>query len=313
MARKLRFEEISILETRNGSFSQYALLPHMGKGALRRYELFKGILLNYTDIDLKKPFHGNIQENAEQIEVMYVQQGRVEIEYIDHKIAYINSGDIALIDCERAIRSCHFCGEKLLCFFLLIKPKLAAESMNMFLRTEEFTEDSFFKELKKSTTCIRFPVGGMVEHICQEFISIPKDYQIHHMRLKAIELILYLLSGNYTYQEDSIYYAKPREDRIREVAALLRDTKSRYKISELAEKICLNRTTLLKEFKQIYGMSLQEYQKNICMHQAKELLLNSDLSVTEIAMQCGYSNCSKFSARFAKCFGKTPLAYRKQY
>nr|MCR4831344.1 AraC family transcriptional regulator [Pseudobutyrivibrio sp.] len=44
--------------------------------------------------------------------------------------------------------------------------------------------------------------------------------------------------------------------------------------------------------------------------EAKNLLLDDNLTVTEIAGLCGYSNASKFSAAFKKIFSVTPTQWK---
>jgi AraC-like DNA-binding protein len=46
------------------------------------------------------------------------------------------------------------------------------------------------------------------------------------------------------------------------------------------------------------------------MERARELLHTSDLSVTAISAQVGYSNLQYFSSRFKAKFGVTPSQYR---
>jgi len=60
------------------------------------------------------------------------------------------------------------------------------------------------------------------------------------------------------------------------------------------------------------GVPFSEYLINIRLRHAKELLINTDMSVSEIAMHTGFSNADYLSASFGKREGFTPTAYRKQ-
>ena len=82
-------------------------------------------------------------------------------------------------------------------------------------------------------------------------------------------------------------------------------------IEELSDKVELNRTTLQRVFKQMYGVTIFEYRTQVRMQEAKNLLIEDELSITEIAGICGYSNASKFSAAFKKLFGVTPTEWKK--
>ena len=61
----------------------------------------------------------------------------------------------------------------------------------------------------------------------------------------------------------------------------------------------------------MYGFTIFVYRTQVRMQEAKNLLLEGKLSVTDIAGTCGYSNASKFSAAFKKCFGFTPSEWKK--
>ena len=89
------------------------------------------------------------------------------------------------------------------------------------------------------------------------------------------------------------------------------DLSAELSVELLAEKIKLNRTTLQQVFRQMYGMSIHEYRTQIRMQEAKNLLLQDRLSVTEIAGLCGYSNASKFAACFRRVTGMSPGEWKR--
>ena len=82
-------------------------------------------------------------------------------------------------------------------------------------------------------------------------------------------------------------------------------------IEELAGKVNLNRTTLQKVFKEMYGLTINEYRTKARLQLAKNLLVSTELSITEIAGRCGYANASKFSEVFKKNEGLLPKDWRK--
>jgi transcriptional regulator GlxA family with amidase domain len=82
-------------------------------------------------------------------------------------------------------------------------------------------------------------------------------------------------------------------------------------IEELSEKVNLNRTTLQKVFKEMYGLTINEYRTKSRIQLAKNLLASTNLSVTEIAGRCGYINASKFSEVFKRNEGILPKNWRE--
>jgi AraC-like DNA-binding protein len=65
-------------------------------------------------------------------------------------------------------------------------------------------------------------------------------------------------------------------------------------------------------FKAIYGNPPYQYLKRIRINLAAQKLLETDLSVLDIACQVGYDNPSKFSSAFKSIMGLSPLSFRKE-
>jgi iron complex transport system substrate-binding protein len=67
-----------------------------------------------------------------------------------------------------------------------------------------------------------------------------------------------------------------------------------------------------REFKKATGRTFKDYIVDTRMNHAEQLLVNTDLQVSEIAASCGYSNISYFISLYKKIKGKTPLKERKE-
>jgi len=82
-------------------------------------------------------------------------------------------------------------------------------------------------------------------------------------------------------------------------------------IDELCAEFSCSRSYLSHEFKKNTGKSFNEFVTDIRLRDAKLMLRNSRLSVTEIAFSVGYSDSNYFSAVFRKKIGMSPREYRK--
>jgi len=80
---------------------------------------------------------------------------------------------------------------------------------------------------------------------------------------------------------------------------------------EIARYVYLNPEYLSRLFKKETGISLLEYIQNEKIKIAKELLVETRLSVSDIASKLGYSNFAYFAQLFSKNTGLTPVVYRK--
>lgn len=83
-------------------------------------------------------------------------------------------------------------------------------------------------------------------------------------------------------------------------------------VNQLAEMERYNVTYYNDWFKQQTGCSPSLYLRHIRVNRAKELLLESNFSVMEIAVMVGYSSNSTFTRAFHSITGMTPKAYRDE-
>lgn len=74
----------------------------------------------------------------------------------------------------------------------------------------------------------------------------------------------------------------------------------------------VSRVTFERRFKEHTGQTPGAEIRRIRIEKAEELLATTDLSVTQIAAQCGFEGSSRFSLFFRKRMGLSPSEYRKR-
>ena len=79
----------------------------------------------------------------------------------------------------------------------------------------------------------------------------------------------------------------------------------------LAEKVSINKFYMAHAFKQEYGVSPINYMILCRIREAKRLLAETDLSLSQIAAVLGFSSSSYFSQSFRNTEGLSPSEYRK--
>ena len=89
--------------------------------------------------------------------------------------------------------------------------------------------------------------------------------------------------------------------------------REKIRIRELAERIGISRSYLVKLMKQEMGMSPQEYLIATRMKRASEFLIRTDDSIRSVADECGYDDALAFSKVFKAKFGVNPSEYRLRY
>lgn len=88
---------------------------------------------------------------------------------------------------------------------------------------------------------------------------------------------------------------------------------SPIKISDIANKLNINRSHLYRIFKNETGINVEDYIINIRINHAKALLSTTSLSVSAIASAVGYKNYSTFFKRFKGITNLTPNEYRANH
>ena len=79
-----------------------------------------------------------------------------------------------------------------------------------------------------------------------------------------------------------------------------------FGVTELAENISMSRSNLLRKVKQETGESVSVLIRNVRLHNAKDLLKDDSLTVSEISYKIGFSSTSYFTKCFRELYGYTP-------
>lgn len=92
-----------------------------------------------------------------------------------------------------------------------------------------------------------------------------------------------------------------------------RDYKKHISIPRLARQVGLNEYKLKNGFRHFFKMGLFDCLLMARMKKAKEILLQTDEPVKNIATDVGYRRLPAFVTAFRKCYGQSPGRMRKQH
>ena len=84
-------------------------------------------------------------------------------------------------------------------------------------------------------------------------------------------------------------------------------------LADLAKKVNLTPEYMSRIFKKHSGQRLSDYITNVRMNHAYNLVINTVLSINEIAVASGYNSCPHFIREFKKKYGNSPNKLRKEY
>lgn len=160
---------------------------------------------------------------------------------------------------------------------------------------------------------------GAMQTALQQILNCPFQGITKRMYLesKVWELMVLLVEQELKLHEPKscIYSLKPDDvDRIHQARdILLQSLDNPPSLIELARQVGLNDCTLKRGFRQVFGTTAFGYLHNYRLEQAKQLLEERRLNISEIAQAIGFANRSYFAAAFRKKFGISPREYLSRY
>lgn len=133
-----------------------------------------------------------------------------------------------------------------------------------------------------------------------------------HLRIKIMELLLFLSNLDDTKARETPVYLNKRHAALAEAVheRLTADGFGHITIEQLAAEFGVSITALKTSFKSVYGAPIYQYQKDLRLQKAQQLLRETDLSISVIASEVGYTSPAKFSEAFKKRFGISPREYK---
>jgi AraC-like DNA-binding protein len=91
---------------------------------------------------------------------------------------------------------------------------------------------------------------------------------------------------------------------------LCTDYRSPWTLPALARAVGCNRTTLQQEFHHVTGTSVHRYLVERRVHEARRLLMASDVKTSRVSQEVGFRSASAFGRHFKRITGVTLSSYR---
>ena len=127
--------------------------------------------------------------------------------------------------------------------------------------------------------------------------------------------ILRLIIEDFQIEVAPAVEGRVRDDvRIQQIVQYVnRNFQQNISLSSLAEELYLSPSTLSRFFKKNTGIYFVDYVNQVRARFGLVELIYSDASITEIAVNSGFSNLSVFSRIFKEIYGMTPTDYRRRH
>ena len=143
-------------------------------------------------------------------------------------------------------------------------------------------------------------------------INSDNKYKKAEIYISVLELVLYL-TKNHSFA--SIISANKKHNTEKNIKNAIMYINNNYMnkitLDIVADVAGLSKYYFLREMKKATGMTFTEYTNRLRCLKAKEMLVNSDFSIAEVAHECGFDNYSYFTKTFKKITGYLPTQYVK--
>ncbi len=306
------FKKYMLIKCEKESEMTYRLKSSAGEGIMHSYEISPGIKLIYSELESYYPVVQEQEEFVDYLEIMYMVDGHADFEMENRHISSADKGDICIFNSRVGAKKISFGKNGIRSISIVVFIESLKKELDRFFGTNEFSGKSVFEYALDSDSCTCFTANEMLKAIFTEMVMPSGKYGEYQRKILVIRAILALADIKCRKSTDTQYFSGDSADKVHAARKILGENiAADISIEELAQKVSLNRTTLQRIFKEMYGVTIFEYRTQVRMQESKNLLLDKNKTITEIAAVCGYANASKYSAAFRKRFGVTPTEWRK--
>ena len=269
----------------------------------RGYDFFKMKTITAHSLATHLHYH-------DAIEFIYMVDGSVKL-YIDGKEDQLKRGDLALFR-SNGVHSMYTQSSKKNNYYVLkILPSLLHSISPNTLGGRFAFRFSVFNPRLKSVWRREELSGSGIEACFEKLIG---NYHTPGAisDLSMIVAALGVLEQIYIETEKRFDSIVPYTDLIyRAIIYVNEHFDEDIREEDVASEFGLSYGYFSRSFKAVTGGNFRDYLINVRINNAENLVVNTNMSIADIARRCGYGNISHFISQFKKIKNTTPLQMRK--
>jgi len=149
------------------------------------------------------------------------------------------------------------------------------------------------------------------------YLTKPFSFSVLSQSIKTMlynrEKLRYYFVNNVHKINSHENFGNSEQDFVLKINKVINDNldNSKFSVESLAESLNISRVQLYRKLKAILGISVSDYILNFRLDNAKVLLKETNLTISEIAYSTGFSSPNYFSTSFKSKFEQTPKAFRE--
>lgn len=217
------------------------------------------------------------------------------------------------------------------------KPGQLVESRgdyNMYTLTLDFSRELNIPQYKylrhRKTEAQKFCNGDIADIIPETFypkhheeaiqilkkianVSYPNIIDEKMQEKLVMEFLLMILSDAYRYNRECESNSNEAGYIEKACKYINRNYSKSISIDDISDYVSLNKHYFIRIFKKELSTTPNQYIKDTRLFYARLMLIQTDLTIDEISISCGFNTTSYFIKCFRGKYGKSPKIYRKNY
>lgn len=254
----------------------------------------------------------------EFIEISYVWKRQCDM-YVEGKTFHMNSGDILFLDTKSAHRPLVPKGTLLI--NLLIQPSFFHDTMLRHFSSDDPLGSFFANSVYTQKATKRHLIFETQDdaRIRQLFMMIMQEYFAEEILSKAI--IENLISILFTtlvrlHRQAQIHITENtqmNEGPVTEILRYMQENLLTTTRDSVAEHFGYSYSYISTILQMATGQTFSKLRQSLKMQRAELLTRTTDLSISDVAHDSGFSNMSRFYEAFRDSYGTSPQEYRNQF
>ena len=185
-------------------------------------------------------------------------------------------------------------------------------------RTDDILDDKLLEPLNSGHLIISPEIEDTVKEQCEQLVEIygakkeesqSKITAQIKTKIILLQFILELWKKGFIVENDTSGKNTVEKEM---VSYIQQNFTGKILLKEFGEQFHLSEKYISRYFKEHFHITISQYVTYLRLEHAKQLLQDTDIPVTEVAMQSGYQNVSYFIRSFKKTYGRSPLKYRNK-
>ena len=184
-------------------------------------------------------------------------------------------------------------------------------------RTDDMLDEKLLEPLNSGHLMICPRVKDTAKELCEQLIDIymaendeteSKITAQIKTKIILLQFILEMWKKGFVIENDTSGRNTVEKEM---VSYIQQNFTGKISLREFGEQFHLSEKYISRYFKEHFHITLSQYVTYLRLEHAKQLLQDTDIPVTDVAMQSGYQNVSYFIRSFQKAYAVSPLKYRK--